>query len=301
MRFLLAVLLTFAAARASAEETAQFASIGVGARAIGMGGAYTALADDVSSLHWNPAGLGLMEKREFSLMYADLPSELRYNWAGFAQPTKYGTLGLAAVHLDQGSLAGRDASGRITGGFSASDSAIVMGYGRSWGGLGLGANVKYLRSAIGGETGQSAAVDLGGQYRLASWGPGRPRLGFAVQNLGPGMSLAGQNSSLPLTLSWGAGYVLPMGMTVALDVRHRPNADATEASLGTEYAILSNFFLRAGYASSHGPATGSAKVNDLSGFAAGFGVRVRSLSLDYSLTPYGGLGNSQRVSLGARW
>ena len=45
--------------------------IGVGARAIGMGEAYTAQADDVSSLYWNPAGLALMQERQASFMPYD--------------------------------------------------------------------------------------------------------------------------------------------------------------------------------------------------------------------------------------
>ena len=44
-------------------------NIPVGARAIGMGEAYTAQADDVSSLYWNPAGLALMQERQASFMY----------------------------------------------------------------------------------------------------------------------------------------------------------------------------------------------------------------------------------------
>ena len=38
---------------------------GVGARAIGMGGAYTSIADDYSGVYWNPAGIGQMERGEF--------------------------------------------------------------------------------------------------------------------------------------------------------------------------------------------------------------------------------------------
>ncbi len=38
---------------------------GFGARALGMGGAYSAVADDYSAIYWNPAGLAQMRKTEF--------------------------------------------------------------------------------------------------------------------------------------------------------------------------------------------------------------------------------------------
>jgi len=41
-----------------ATTCAPFLEIGVGARAIGMGGAFVATANDVSALYWNPAGIG---------------------------------------------------------------------------------------------------------------------------------------------------------------------------------------------------------------------------------------------------
>lgn len=40
---------------------------GVGARSLGMGTAYTAIANDYSAIYWNPAGLGQIEMSEFSL------------------------------------------------------------------------------------------------------------------------------------------------------------------------------------------------------------------------------------------
>src|SRR5512136_2646810 len=39
---------------------------GVGARALGMGGAYTGVASDYSAIYWNPAGLAQMTRAEFS-------------------------------------------------------------------------------------------------------------------------------------------------------------------------------------------------------------------------------------------
>ena len=110
-----------------------------------------------------------------------------------------------------------------------------------------------------------------------------------------------ESSQLPLTLSAGMGYRLPLGLGLGLDFRNRPNSGSTEVSLGTEYAIMSQLALRLGYASSHGTMSGSSKVSDLMGLAAGFGVNAYGLNMDYSMTPFGGLGNAHRISLGARF
>ena len=42
---------------ATGEAGFAFLKLGVGARAMGMGSAYVAVADDPTALHWNPAGL----------------------------------------------------------------------------------------------------------------------------------------------------------------------------------------------------------------------------------------------------
>ncbi len=48
----------------SGTTAAQFLKIGVGARAIGMGGAFAATADDITAMYWNPAGLARVYGRE---------------------------------------------------------------------------------------------------------------------------------------------------------------------------------------------------------------------------------------------
>ncbi|MDE0301029.1 MAG: PorV/PorQ family protein [Candidatus Poribacteria bacterium] len=52
-------------------HTAEFLSHGVGARALGMGGAFVSIADDATAAYWNPAGLASVEKHAFSIMYSD--------------------------------------------------------------------------------------------------------------------------------------------------------------------------------------------------------------------------------------
>lgn len=69
----------------AAAEPASFLLIGVGARPLGMGGAFTALADESSTIYWNPAGLSLLKKREISGMYGSLFKDTSYSFVSYAQ------------------------------------------------------------------------------------------------------------------------------------------------------------------------------------------------------------------------
>jgi len=48
--------------------------MGIGARAIGLAGAFTAVADDASALFWNPAGLTRLGENQLFLSF-DLPAD----------------------------------------------------------------------------------------------------------------------------------------------------------------------------------------------------------------------------------
>ncbi len=68
----LAALLLVAASAAwgqSVNITSSPNVVGSGARAIGMGGAFVAVADDATAASWNPGGLTQLERPEFSLVY----------------------------------------------------------------------------------------------------------------------------------------------------------------------------------------------------------------------------------------
>ncbi len=70
----------------AAAEPASFLLIGAGARPAGMGGAFTALADESSAVYWNPAGLSLLKKKEFSGMYGSLFTDTTYSFISYAHP-----------------------------------------------------------------------------------------------------------------------------------------------------------------------------------------------------------------------
>src|SRR5262245_59502334 len=67
--------------------------IGVGARAIAMGEAYAAQADDVSALYWNPGGLALMQERQASFMYDQMYQGLNYSNVALGIPLENGAVG----------------------------------------------------------------------------------------------------------------------------------------------------------------------------------------------------------------
>ena len=84
--------------------------IGFSARAIGMGGAYTAIAEDYSAIYWNPAGLAQVRKTELwlGLSHLYLNSDINFNGSkssSSVSATKFNSFGLVfPVPTYQGSL-----------------------------------------------------------------------------------------------------------------------------------------------------------------------------------------------------
>jgi len=64
-------LLLLSAPALGAKYAGEFLSLGVGARALGMGGAFAGVADDVTACFWNPSGLGQLNRKQFSFMHAE--------------------------------------------------------------------------------------------------------------------------------------------------------------------------------------------------------------------------------------
>jgi hypothetical protein len=104
-----------------------------------------------------------------------------------------------------------------------------------------------------------------------------------------------------LTFAGGAAYQLAFGMILALDYKYRPHDAPGEVSLGAELPLFPSFTVRAGYDSDTATTDGVTGFAALSGLTLGFGVKIYSCDLDYSMAPTGELGDVQRFSLGARF
>lgn len=84
---------------------------GVGARAMGMGGAFIGVADDYTALHWNPGGLSQIKRMEFftALSHERSRAETEYYGSSdstFASRTRINAIGMVIpVPVYQGGLA----------------------------------------------------------------------------------------------------------------------------------------------------------------------------------------------------
>ncbi|MCM2304598.1 MAG: PorV/PorQ family protein [Elusimicrobia bacterium] len=291
----LAALLVLSTQAAWAAETASFLNIGVGARGLGMGGAYTALADDANAIYWNPAGLAKLDKREFTASHAEMFESTRLDFLAYAHPTAQGTFAAAATYLSQGKIDGRDSLGRQTAGFDASDAAISAGYARKLEIAEVGATFKYIRSHIGSTEAQAIAADVGAKREL-----GRIVLGAAMRNLGPGLKFQDQRNDLPLRLALGSAYKFDGGHIAAAELINGPRGAGTDAAFGGEYQAVKNFYLRAGYTTQTAIAGGSG-FDAARGLTMGLGFRNGKWNLDYAVLPSGELGRSHRFSMGTRF
>ncbi|HQV76516.1 MAG TPA: hypothetical protein PLE78_13565, partial [Flavobacteriales bacterium] len=66
----------------------EFLAVGVGARALGMGNAFTAVTNDVTSGYWNPAGLlGVKGDLQIGAMHSEYFAGIaKYDYIGVAKP-----------------------------------------------------------------------------------------------------------------------------------------------------------------------------------------------------------------------
>lgn len=290
---------------AGLDSGAAFLKIDTGARPAALGGAYTAMSDDVNAIHYNPGGLALLPRREVGATHAQWLLGSKYDFIGYAHPTGLGTFGLGMARLEAARSEARDSGRRAAGGVEAADMVLALGFGATLGpGLmplpgggstSVGASVKRLESRIGSYSASAVALDLGATHRLAA----KPvSLGLSVLNLGPGMKFLDQTDPLPLTVALGGAYRVADPLSLALDLRHEVHDGRTGVGLGTECSVLPALALRVGYGSHLASAAGLAG-SPLAGLSGGVGIKSSRFAADYTFAPWGGLGNVQRISLGA--
>lgn len=294
----LALVLTIAAwsAELSAGEAGTsgfvFLRLGNGARASGMGEAFTAVADDATSIYWNPAGLAAIEGVELNVTHSEWLTDIRFEQISVVNEMFGGAAGLSFTGVYYGSLdrRGEYPSFASDGTFSPYDIAVSAAYGRDViPNLSAGISAKLIYEKIDFESATGWAVDAGIIHRSMIEGL---TLAASMLNLGPQTSFVSEKFYPPFQLRGGASYGydaawLRGGIILAADAVF-PNDGDAKLHTGVEYNYRRLLSVRGGYKSSY----------YTQGPTLGFGVNYRSLRFDYAYMPMEfELGDSHRFSL----
>ncbi len=285
----LAVLVVVSPLQAAGEAGAYFLKIKNSARAAALGEAFASLADDISCLQWNPAGLALLDVPVIEFNHRQYFADTRYEYlAGGLPLSGIGNLGFGLYYSTIDDLFATDDVGFATS-VSAYDLYGILGYGRRVGpGLCLGANSKCYYSYLLGSTAAGVALDLGALYDFQ----GYLRAGISILNLGPGIKYERVADPLPRWLKLGL-TVWPLNYRAsALSLTGEINKALFKGpvpylSLGAEYSFLRSYFARVGY-------NMRAEQGRLT---YGAGLKYSNVLLNYAFVSYGVLGVSHSASL----
>jgi len=218
---------------------------GIGVRAAGMGGAYSAIAEDASAVFYNPAGLA---SPGFGYTYGSLDSNKTKN------EFTYSLIKLGYIGYSEGKI--QNPAGDLIN-YSA------VGFGNRAGWLNWGTNYKNLSWNISGVQNEGWTADIGlllritPQLRLALVGqdilttksrlvPASARIGFSLKPMDGQLVLAGDAEIYKSLLSYGhfgieANLVRGLSLRAGID-RSRPTAGISVdmSAFTLDYAVLFN-------------------------------------------------------------
>ncbi|MCB4792177.1 MAG: PorV/PorQ family protein [Elusimicrobia bacterium] len=274
----------------------------LGERAIGMGGAFCAVSDNVTAIHWNPAGLAQLNLREISLTQYDYVLDMPVKYLGFAYPLNknHGVLGVQFVQLTSDDIY-RDDNASLLGKFTDEKTAVTLSYSLVINDVLLfGINLNTLYSRYDTYETSGAGVDMGLLYKTPVK---NLKLGVVVKNIDASIKFTDDLETIPLNLTLGASYaLLDKKLILALDTDIFKDA-GSKLHLGCEYNYAPvkkwdmQLSLRVGYQNS----LNSGNSALMSGVNTGFGIRYKNYSIDYVSLPYNDFGTVARTSLSVRF
>jgi len=256
------------AAQATAGQAGAYLKLGMDARALGMGSAYSAVSDDVSAVYWNPAGLAFINRQQVMATYTAFPESGNYSQIAYALPIKsfafpsdnlsgstdrlsLGTLGLiilryvAAYNIEARQIDSLNPDYL----FADIEGCYGLSYGiEVYDTVCMGLGVKGFYHQLDQANANGWGIDAG-----VTW------LGF------PGLSVALAIRGLYSQLEWSTGFheVFPAVLTAGIayqqtffelhtlllstDITYNLTSAPRHIYAGLEYGFHQMFFLRLGY------------------------------------------------------
>jgi hypothetical protein len=297
----------------------------VGAKAMGMGGAFVAVANDATALYWNPAGISRLPGNEMVFIHTAWIADIKYDFVGSVFPlSSVGVIGISLISLRTDEMKVRtvdqpEGTGEM---FSVGDLAMSLAYARNLTDrFSIGINGKFIQQKIWHMSATGFAIDIGTLFTTSFSGM---KIGMSISNFGSKMQMLGKDTfinydlapnqegsndripanlntdkfSLPLLFRVGIALdALTLNSSrvmIAVDAVH-PNDNTEYLNMGVEYSSNDWLFLRAGYKN-------LLVLDGEEGLTLGAGMKYGlsrnvMIKIDYSYQDSGRLLNAQSFSL----
>lgn len=286
-------------------SAANFLGIGVGSRAIGMGGAYTSNYDDPSVIYWNPGAIAKFEGDRFQISNVSWLVDTELLFSTYIKKINDKSIGVYWTFLNYGEeeitdLENQDGTGLF---WSASDLAVGIIYSMNLTErFAFGGGLKYINQNIYNESSSALAIDLGLIYVSKN---DKYNIGMSISNIGFDMKLEGKDlyqlidldpnsegnnetiianlntDSFPLPIFYKLGFSFKESLSKNINLLSSfdfviPSDDVESLNLGFELSYHEKVFFRAGYSD-------LGNKNSIKGLTLGLGTKLYLLGLDFDL------------------
>jgi len=335
LKFVFAVLLvwSFSIAQENISDVskrgttaAPFLSIGQGSRALSMGSAFVAVADDQSAMYWNPAGIAALEGNGIIFDHTQWLADIQYNYLGVTiNIGNYGVIGLnyTSSSIAEMNVTTVDFPGGTGETFGFADAAFGISYAlKLTDKFSIGFNPKLVYEKIWKTSATALAIDMGVKYETPFKGI---TLGMSISNFGQKMRLEGNSTlilydpdpltsgnngrvpanlqteewALPLNYRVGIAYkaleIENHKFLIAVDASH-PSDNFESVNIGAEYVFYDLFAIRGGRKSLF-------LQNSEERFTVGVGIKQYIIGntqfrVDYAYQDFQKLKYTQKFSIG---
>lgn len=238
-------------------EPAAFRRLMEAARPVGMGSAFTALADDVNTIYYNPAGLSMIPHKEVSGTHLELDFDRNANFFAFAFPNHPGdsawgvsynrlnTNGIPETRVDGTGAPIVDVNGNVVifSIFDTVEEATTVSYGwKHTDQIRFGVTGRLLHQQIFNDSSTGVGLDLGALYQPTE----DVRIGFAVRDLFETVKFnVGGSQPIPFRINTGAAVRGWSNVVYTGEVEYTESGD-TVVRAGAEKWWQKHYALRAG-------------------------------------------------------
>jgi hypothetical protein len=286
--FLISQTSSFAQNDGAGNTGLSFLKIGVGAQSISMGEAYSSLAEDATSLYYNPARLFYGSKTNVYLAHNSSLIDFTNDFIAFKTSGEKFAFGVSVQRAAVNDIEIREVPGAPIDKFNSENLAIGVSLAYMFSpGISIGVTPKFLYEKIYVDDASGLAFDIGTNYTKDNFSAS-----FVISNLGSINELRHASTKLPASLRLGAGYKLnknDFAFRFGLDGYKVLDGGSMHIHAGGEAAYKDMFFLRAGYQTNY----------ENKSLTAGVGFKYKAITLDYAFVPYKyEFSNSNTFSLG---